>query len=162
MDSSSLIWSSLLLLLSLVLFLNRKNWRTDNGNKNRPPGPPGWPLVGNIFYLGTLAHRILYEHKFKYGPVLRLRIGSMDTVVIQSAKAAMELFKNHDASFCDRTVPCVFTSHNYKEGSLALGRFGPYWRTLRRICAIELLANRRINETVQIRRKCIDVMIRIF
>ncbi|KDP26153.1 hypothetical protein JCGZ_22834 [Jatropha curcas] len=160
MDSSPLIWSSFLLLLSLVLFLKRKNWRTENGNKNRPPGPPRWPLVGNIFDLGTLAHRILYELKFKYGPVLRLRIGSVDTVVIQSAKAAMELFKNHDASFCARTVPCVFTSHNYKEGSLALGRFGPYWRTLRRICAIELLANRRINETVQIRRKCIDVMIR--
>ncbi|KDP26151.1 hypothetical protein JCGZ_22832 [Jatropha curcas] len=55
-----------------------------------------------------MVHWFLYELKFKYGPVLRLRIGSVDTMVIQSAKAAVELFKNHDASFYDQTVPYVF------------------------------------------------------
>ncbi|KDP43103.1 hypothetical protein JCGZ_27052 [Jatropha curcas] len=87
---------------------------------------------------------------------LSLRLGLVDTVVTQLAKAATELFKNHDARFCDRMVPYVLTSHNYCEGSLAIGRFGPYWRMLRRVCAAELLANKRINETVHIRHKCID------
>ncbi|KAJ9134885.1 hypothetical protein P3X46_032130 [Hevea brasiliensis] len=156
--NSFLVCSSLFLSLALVLSLNGKKW--GNGTKNLPPGPPGWPLVGNIFDLGTVPHQTLQELKLKYGPVLRLRLGSMETIVIQSAKAAAELFKNHDASFCDRKYHDVFTSHNYIDGSLAVGQFGPYWRTLRRLCSMEMMTNKRINETVSIRRKCIDQMIR--
>ncbi|KAF2320274.1 hypothetical protein GH714_026576 [Hevea brasiliensis] len=128
--------------------------------KKLPPGPPGWPIIGNIFDLGTEPHRALQELKLKYGPVLRLRLGSMDTVVIQSAKAAAQLLKNHDASFCDRKPLDVFTCHNYRDGSLAVGRFSPYWRTVRRLCSVEMMTVKRINDTASIRRKCIDQMIR--
>ncbi|KAF2294025.1 hypothetical protein GH714_006730 [Hevea brasiliensis] len=84
----------------------------------------------------------------------------METVVIQSAKAAAELFKNHDVNFCDRKCIHVLTSHNYRDGSLAVGQFSPYWRMLRRLCSVEMMTNRRIDETTSIRRKCIDQMIR--
>ncbi|KAF2320203.1 hypothetical protein GH714_025870 [Hevea brasiliensis] len=123
-------------------------------------GPPGWPIIGNIFDLGTEPHRALQELKLKYGPVLRLRLGSMDTVVIQSAKAAAQLLKNHDASFCDGKPLDVFTCHNYRDGSLAVGRFSPYWRTVRRLCSVEMMTVKRINDKASIRRKCIDQMIR--
>ncbi len=155
---SVLVCSTLFLSLALVLCLNGKKW--GKGTKNLPPGPPGWPLLGNIFDLGTVPHQTLQELKLKYGPVLRLRLGSMETVVIQSAKAAAELFKNHDANFCDRKCLDVLTSHNYRDGSLAVGQFSPYWRMLRRLCSMEMMSNKRINETASIRRKCIDQMIR--
>ncbi|KAJ9174830.1 hypothetical protein P3X46_013431 [Hevea brasiliensis] len=155
---SVLVCSTLFLSLALVLCLNGKKW--GKGTKNLPPGPPGWPLLGNIFDLGTVPHQTLQELKLKYGPVLRLRLGSMETVVIQSAKAAAELFKNHDANFCDRKCLDLFTSHNYRDGSLAVGQFSPYWRMLRRLCSMEMMSNKRINETASIRRKCIDQMIR--
>ncbi|KAJ9174831.1 hypothetical protein P3X46_013432 [Hevea brasiliensis] len=153
-----LVCTTLFLSLFLVLCLNGKKW--GNGTKNLPLGPPGWPLLGNIFDLGTVPHQTLQELKLKYGPVLRLRLGSMETLVIQSAKAAAELFKNHDASFCDRKCLDVLTSHNFRDGSLAVGQFSPYWRMLRRLCSIEMMTNKRINETASMRRKCIDQMIR--
>ncbi|KAF2289795.1 hypothetical protein GH714_038654 [Hevea brasiliensis] len=46
------------------------------------------------------------------------------------------------------------------EASLAVGNFRPYWRMLRRLCSVELMTNKRINETASIRRKCVDQMIR--
>ncbi|KAF2289792.1 hypothetical protein GH714_038645 [Hevea brasiliensis] len=121
--------------------------------------PPGWLIFGNIFDIGTIPHRTIYELRFKYGAVLRLRQGSRDTVVIQSAKAVEELFKNHDATFCDRASLDVFTSHNYQEASLAL-EVSPYWLMLRRLCSMELMTNKRINETASIRRECVDQMLR--
>ncbi|KAJ9129761.1 hypothetical protein P3X46_035255 [Hevea brasiliensis] len=155
---SFLVCSGLFLAIAMILCLKGKI--LGRRTKKLPPGPPGWPIIGNIFDLGTEPHRALQELKLKYGPVLRLRLGSMDTVVIQSAKAAAQLLKNHDASFCDRKPLDVFTCHNYRDGSLAVGRFSPYWRTVRRLCAVEMMTVKRINDTASIRRKCIDQMIR--
>ncbi|KAK9291153.1 hypothetical protein L1049_009341 [Liquidambar formosana] len=38
--------------------------------------------------------------------------------------------------------------------------YGPYWRILRRISSMELLVNKRINDTAPLRRKCVDDMVR--
>ncbi|OAY39660.1 iridoid oxidase [Manihot esculenta] len=154
----SFLVSSSFLSLAVILCLK---WKIlGNRTKNLPPGPPGWPIFGNIFDLGTEPHRVLYELKLKYGPVLWLRLGFRDTMVIQSAKAAAELFKNHDANFCDRKPLEVLTSHNFSDGSLAVGRFSPYWLMVRRICTTEMMTNKRISEKATIRQKCILQMIR--
>ncbi|KAH7856626.1 hypothetical protein Vadar_003686 [Vaccinium darrowii] len=64
----------------------------------------GWLVIGNMFDLGATPHQDLYNLRFKYGPVIWLKFGSMNTMVIQSPKAAAELFKNHDSIFCDRKI----------------------------------------------------------
>ncbi|KAF2289776.1 hypothetical protein GH714_038578 [Hevea brasiliensis] len=94
-SSSLLAWFTLLFILTLVLLLKQRRSRS-LGAKKRPPGPPAWPVFGNIFDLGTIPHRNLYKLRFKYGPVIWLRLGCTNALVIQSAKAAEELFKNHD------------------------------------------------------------------
>ncbi|XP_050228752.1 iridoid oxidase-like [Mercurialis annua] len=157
MEYITILIALLSIFISVALNLYLKGgYRT----KNRPPGPSGWPVIGNIFDLGAMPHQSLYKLKSKYGPVMWLKLGSRNTMVIQSAAAAAELFKNHDANFCDRMSFDVFTSHNYDKGSLAMGRYGPFWRILRRICATELMTNKRVNDTVPIRRKCVDQMIK--
>ncbi|KAF2289788.1 hypothetical protein GH714_038628 [Hevea brasiliensis] len=134
-SSSLLAWFTLLFILTLVLLLKQRRSRS-LGAKKRPPGPPAWPVFGNIFDLGTIPHRNLYKLRFKYGPVIWLRLGCTNALVIQSAKAAEELFKNHDVTY------------------------GSNWRLLRRVVTLELMTNKRINDTAFIRRKCIDDMIK--
>ncbi|KAJ4835663.1 hypothetical protein Tsubulata_038993, partial [Turnera subulata] len=154
------VWSSLVIsltLITLITLLNRRKSRV--GSKKRPPGPPGWPVFGNMFDLGTLPHQTMNKLKAKYGPLLWLRLGYQNTLVIQSSRAAEELFKNHDSSFSDRAVPWVLTAHNYCSGSLVFGRYGPEWRMVRRLCSTEFMVNKRINDTLLLRRKCIDDMI---
>ncbi|CAK9165543.1 unnamed protein product, partial [Ilex paraguariensis] len=138
------------------------NGPTKGGNdssKKRPPGPPGWPIVGNMFDLGTMPHQNFHQLRTKYGSVLWLKLGSTNTMVIQSAKAAAELFKKHDLPFADRKVPDALTALCYNQGSLAFGNYGPNWRMLRRVCSMELQNNKRINESASLRQKCIDNMI---
>ncbi|KAK1380565.1 Cytochrome P450, family 76, subfamily C, polypeptide 7 [Heracleum sosnowskyi] len=150
------LYSILFSLMSLIWHLRQK---TSYRRSKLPPGPRGWPVVGNIFDLGALPHRGLAALKQKYGPVVWLNLGPVKTLVILSAGAAEELFKNHDLSFADRSINDSMKSHDFHKSSMALGAYSSYWRTLRRICTVELFSTKRINETVFIRQKCVDKML---
>ncbi|CAK9165544.1 unnamed protein product [Ilex paraguariensis] len=152
---SLLVW--FFVILSPVFFLLRQ--RPQSGSIRLPPEPPGWPVFGHLFNLGTTPHRTLARLKQQYGPIIWLRLGSTNTIAVLTAKAAAELFKNHDLSFADRTITDTNRSHDYYLGSLALAPYGSYWRFLRRICTVEMLVNKRISETVPIRQKCVNDML---
>ncbi|XP_065855058.1 iridoid oxidase-like [Euphorbia lathyris] len=157
MDFNINFWFTFLLIL-ITFFLVLKKRKS---SKQHPPGPQGWPVIGNILDLGSNPHQSLYKLRFKYGDILWLRLGWTNTLVIQTAKAAEQLFKNHDASFCDRKVPDTWTVHNYTKGSISIGPCTPYWRILRRLVTSGLMTNKQIQETGSLRGKCIDDMIQL-
>lgn len=146
---------ALITLCSFILF--RK--KAAAGGKKQPPAPPGWPVFGNLFNLGTMPHRTVAGLAAEYGPIVRLKLGSVNTVAILNVKAATELFKNHDLTFVDRTITETSKSHDYDKSSLALAPYGMYWRVLRKICTVEMLVAKRINESTSVRRKCVDNML---
>ncbi|XP_052173189.1 iridoid oxidase-like [Diospyros lotus] len=145
-----------LLSATLLLLISRKKTRTGR----RPPGPPAWPVFGNIFDLGSMPHQTLHSLRTKYGPVIWLRLGSMNTLVVQSAIAAAELFKYHDLDFPDRKVPDAFTAWNFHESGLGLNSYSPYWRLLRRLYSAKFLSAKRINDSADMRRKCVDNLVK--
>nr|GME01024.1 cytochrome P450 76A2-like [Ipomoea batatas] len=151
-----LVWSAIFLISGLVFLFARMK---SSCSYRLPPGPPGLPVIGNMLDLGAFPHQAIAEMKNKYGSVIWLRIGSVSTMAILSAKAAAELFKNHDVSFADRKVIDAMKVQGYHKGSLAFAPYGSYWRLLRRIGTVELFAHKRINEAVPVRRKCIDDML---
>ncbi|CAA2968767.1 cytochrome P450 76A2-like [Olea europaea subsp. europaea] len=155
MEWSFLVYSSTIVfpILFFIFYKRRQNY------SRLPPGPPGWPLFGHIFQLGTAPHRTIAGLKQKYGPVVWLKIGSVNMMVIQSADVANEFYKNHDLSFINRNITDVLRSKNYHKGSLALAPYGVYWRVMRRLCTVEMFVNKRINETESLRRKCTDNML---
>ncbi|KAL3642651.1 hypothetical protein CASFOL_013466 [Castilleja foliolosa] len=92
----------------IIWFLNNLLKSKNGASKPHPPGPPGWPVVGNIFDLGETPHQTLYKLQADYGPVIWLKLGAINTMVVQSAEAASELFKKYDLPFADRKVPVRF------------------------------------------------------
>lgn len=155
---SSLCWWSLFSAVILLLFIQRK-FRSVTA-KPRPPGPSGWELIQSIMDMSSLPHQYFYKLIPKYGPLLWINLGPKKIMVVQSAKAAAEMFKNHDMVFCDRLSFDALNAHDYRSGSMVFGSYGPYWRVLRRLTTTELLGNKRVNETLFLRRKCIDDLIR--
>lgn len=143
-------------LLLLIIFVKSRT----GSSKRKPPGPPGWPIFGNMFDLGDLPHQTLYKLKSKYGPIVWLQLGSINTMVVQNAVSAAELFKKHDVPFCDRKVPDTLTAFNFNQGSLGMNTYGGHWRVLRRLCSMEFLVNKRMNETTDLRRRIEDNMVR--
>lgn len=133
--------------------------RRERSYKQLPPGPPGWPIFGNMFDLGTMPHRTLAELRHQYGDVIWLKFGAINTMAILSTRAATDFFKHHDLSFAERKVTETMRVYDYHKSSLALAPYGSFWRVLRRLVTVEMLVNKRINETASIRRKCVDNML---
>ncbi|KAM7466010.1 hypothetical protein LguiB_013572 [Lonicera macranthoides] len=146
------LWFIIILSPATALVLLNRRGR----NHLLPPGPLAWPVFGHIFSLGTMPHRTLAGMKKKYGPVIWLKLASMDTVVILTTDVATEFFKNHDAFFVDRTVNEAMKSHGYHKSSMVVAPYGAYWRKLRRICMSEIFTTKRISEGAAIRQKCIN------
>lgn len=153
-----LLWFITLFSLTALIFFFFFSTKKSKSYK-LPPGPPGLPIFGNVFDLGAEPYKTIEDMKKKYGPIIWLRLGSINTMVIQTAEVAGELFKNHDVSFAGRQIGEVQRAHDYVSGSVALAQYGPYWRVLRRICTVEMFTAKKINETASIRRKCVDDMI---
>ncbi|GER53277.1 cytochrome P450 [Striga asiatica] len=125
-----------------------------------PPGPPGWPIFGNMFELGPEPHKTIAGLKKAYGPVVSLRIGSIQTVALLDARSATELFKKHDAGFSERAITDVMRATGFERASISLSPYGPYWRTMKRIMTVDLLTQGRIGKTGPVRRRCVDDMLR--
>ncbi|KAF8395330.1 hypothetical protein HHK36_019274 [Tetracentron sinense] len=124
-----------------------------------PPGPKGWPVVGNIFQLGWTPFESFGELAQKYGPIMTLRLGSMTTVVISSKEVAREMFKNHDVILAGRKVYESLKGYHGNEGSLVTSQYGPHWRMLRRLCTTEFFVTSRLDATRGVRAGCIDRMV---
>lgn len=152
----SLTWLTISFLLAFFFWSKLRN---RSSKLLRPPGPPQWPVIGNIFDLGTQPHRDFHRLKSRYGPVLWLKLGNLNAVVVQSAAAAAELFKKHDLAFADRKAPYSMTACDYINGSLAQAPYNEYWRVLRRLSSSELMVQKRVNSSTQLRQQCIEKMI---
>ncbi|KAK9663979.1 hypothetical protein RND81_14G010900 [Saponaria officinalis] len=155
LNFSLLHCSILLVIVPIITLICRKNARISR----LPPGPRGWPIIGNILDLGTMPHRTLAELGKKYGPVIWLKLGAQKIVVIQTAKAASEFFKHHDLSFPDRNINEAMRVYDYHKGSLILAPYGPHWRIMRKMLTSEMLSSKRISEAESVREKCVDDLI---
>ncbi|KAF9621266.1 hypothetical protein IFM89_018483 [Coptis chinensis] len=155
---SFFVWSAGIC-LSVVLVLQLLQVKARNSSRQLPPGPPRWPIVGNLFDLGKAPHRTLAGLVQKYGPVIWLQLGAVNTVVIQSTKASRELFKNHDLTYSGRTITEVMKAGSFDQGSMAIAQYGPYWRKIKRIVVTELSGSKQFNETASMRKRSVDKMI---
>lgn len=140
---------SLLILASSSLF---SRGSSSNSKKRRPPGPRGLPFVGSMHHLLTsqpqAALRDLAE---KHGPVMYLRLGQVDTVVVSSPAAAQEVLQAHDLSFASRPALTATEIICYGNRDVAFAPYGDYWRALRKLCVVELLSARKVRQLAPIR-----------
>jgi cytochrome P450 len=130
----------LLTIAASIFFLSRKSF-----DSQLPPGPTGWPIIGNLHQLGGKnPHLILWDMSKKYGPVMRLWLGSHPLVVVSSAQAAGEFVKVQDKIWAGRppSIAGEVMSYNYR--NIVWAAYGNYWRHVRKICSMELFTPKRL------------------
>ncbi|CAD6269747.1 unnamed protein product [Miscanthus lutarioriparius] len=137
-----------ILVLSSVVWLRGRQKRL-----NLPPGPQGWPVIGNLGLLaGALPpHRALATLAARHGPLMHVRLGSFDTVVASSAETARLVLKTHDLAFADRPPTASGAILAYGCKGILQTPYGPYWRMARKLCATELLSPRRVDSFERMR-----------
>ncbi|KAL2893269.1 hypothetical protein RDABS01_009178 [Bienertia sinuspersici] len=119
-------------------------WFKVNLQINLPPGPPRWPLVGNLLQLGPLPHRDLAGFCEKYGPLVYLKLGNVDAITTNDPEIIREILVRQDDVFASRPRTLAAAHLAYNSGDVALAPMGPKWKRMRRICMEHLLTTKRL------------------
>ncbi|KAI5084353.1 hypothetical protein GOP47_0000522 [Adiantum capillus-veneris] len=115
------------------------------GCKGRlPPGPPPWPIVGNLLQTGSVPHVGMRKLTQKYGPLVYLKLGVVKAVVTDDPKFVMEFLKKQDHVFASRPKNIASEYFTYGGQDIAFSPYGAHWRSMRRLCLFELLTPKRI------------------
>ncbi|XP_050219790.1 cytochrome P450 CYP82D47-like [Mercurialis annua] len=137
------------LLLTALLFFTfyyiKKNTNT------RKPEPPkaagGWPIVGHLPLLSGSEPPFITLGRLadKYGPIYSMKLGMHKAVVVSSKELAKELFTAKDLAVSDRPELTATKHLGYNGAMFAIGRYGEYWREMRKMVMVELLSNRQVD-----------------
>ena len=125
-----------------------------------PPGPPGWPVVGNLFQVAFSGKPFIHyirDLRREYGPILTLRMGVRTLVVISSAEMAHEALVEKGQEFASRpaenTTRNIFSSNKFTVNSAV---YGAEWRSLRRNMVSGMLSTARLREFRPARLRAMD------
>ncbi|KAF7003362.1 hypothetical protein CFC21_018682 [Triticum aestivum] len=150
LSAATLLSLSLVSLIVLFSLLGRKP--TPSSRKRQPPGPRRLPFIGSLLHLLTETPQVaLRDLARKHGPVMYLRLGQVDTVVISSPAAAEEVLRDDNLNFASRPSLLSTEIVCYGNTDIAFAPYGAYWRTLRRLCVAELLSARKVRQFAHIR-----------
>ncbi|KAL2831867.1 cytochrome P450 [Aspergillus pseudoustus] len=101
--ASTPLVSFLCLLSGAVLFVSRFLFKSRPKTLPLPPGPPGAPIVGNLFQAPKRNPWEKYlEWSKKYGPIMTLKNGSNITIVITSYDVVFDLLEKNNYVFSSR------------------------------------------------------------
>ena len=112
-----------LLFCGIILVLAASAYTSSKKRRNLPPGPPGWPFLGNALDMprqkewlaftewkrsyghahahGRLGH-FTDSHFFFIGNIISLSIFGRTFVVLNSSKAAIDLLHKRSSIYSDR------------------------------------------------------------
>ncbi|KAJ4721021.1 putative Cytochrome P450 [Melia azedarach] len=149
-----------IILLSLPIFLFLAQTYRKPKSIQLPPGPKGLPFIGNLHQFDISRPQVsFWELAKRYGPLMSLRLGSVPTLVVSSAKFAKEILKTHDLQFCSRPSLLGQQKLSYRGLDLAFSPYNDYWREIRKICVIHLFNSNRVQNFLPIREDEVSRMI---
>ncbi|KNA04013.1 hypothetical protein SOVF_203630 [Spinacia oleracea] len=127
---------------------------------NLPPGPPGWPVVGNLFQVILQRRPFMYvvrDLRKVYGPIFTMKMGQRTLVILTDADLIHEALVQRGALFASRPAESP-TRLVFSLGKCAINsaEYGPLWRALRRNFATEVVVSARVKQCGWVRKWAIE------
>ncbi|XP_014509780.1 cytochrome P450 CYP736A12-like [Vigna radiata var. radiata] len=152
-----LLFTFLISSILSFIFL-RRNHTQDH--RRHPPGPPPFPIIGNLHMLGKLPHRTLHALAQQYGPIMSLRLGQVPTVIVSSSESAQHFLKSHDVVFASRPILEASKYFGYGSKGLVFSEYGPYWRQMRKVCTLQLLSASKVESFAPLRKRELELAVK--
>lgn len=154
LQSPSMLLYLLPLLVAFMIFLLHSRRKLPY-----PPGPRGYPIIGNMGIMDQLTHRGLASLAKRYGGIFHLQMGTVHFMVVSTPELAQEILQEQDSAFCNRPANVAMTYLSYNRADMAFANYGPVWRQLRKICVMKLFSRKRAESWASVREE-VDSMIR--
>ncbi|KAE8124216.1 hypothetical protein FH972_019121 [Carpinus fangiana] len=149
------------LLILFLAFLFLRFWWcrwsvTGGGSKNLPPGPPGWPILGNLGQLILQRRHFVFavrDLRKKYGPIFTMQMGQRTLVIVTSVELIHEAMVQRGPTFASRPEDSpIRLLFSVGKCAINLAEYGLLWRTLRRNFVTELINPTRVKQCGWIRK----------
>ncbi|XP_065873250.1 cytochrome P450 81Q32-like [Euphorbia lathyris] len=132
--------------------------------KKLPPSPIAFPILGHLHLLllnpNRPLHRTFHNLSQKFGPIISLRLGFQQVVLVSSTSAAEECLTKNDICFANRPLLTVGKYFGYNYTSLTNAPYGEHWRNHRRLTSLQMLSSNQLNKYSGIRRDEIKTMLK--
>ncbi|GLJ55402.1 hypothetical protein SUGI_1189410 [Cryptomeria japonica] len=142
--SVMLVGAATMLVVATILLKRHRNYSI-----HLPPGPRALPVIGHFHLLIDKTrplHQILSSLSTQYGPIMHLKFGSCPVLVVSSSALAKECLTVNDKNFSSRPSLAQGQFLGYNNYNLAWAPYGRYWRNARKICVLEILTPKRIQD----------------
>ncbi|KAJ4879181.1 hypothetical protein Rs2_36235 [Raphanus sativus] len=152
--------TDVIIFLFALYFINlwwRRYFSAGNSqcNLNIPPGPKGWPLVGNLLQVISQRRHFVFlmrDLRKKYGPIFTMQMGQRTMIIVTDEKLIHEALVQRGPTFASRP-PDSPIRLMFSVGKCAINsaEYGSLWRTLRRNFVTELVTPTRVKQCSWIR-----------
>ncbi|KAK8358465.1 hypothetical protein V6Z12_A04G021500 [Gossypium hirsutum] len=125
-----------------------------------PPGPLGLPIIGNLPFIKPELHRYFSDLSRVYGPIFKLRMGSVLAIVINSPSLANEVLKVQDAIFANRDVPAAAVVGTFGGLNILWRPNGPRCNRLRKLVICEIMSKQSLDACYVLRQQEVRRMVK--
>ncbi|KAL9310871.1 putative cytochrome P450 [Arabidopsis thaliana] len=151
-ETQTLILITILILTLITLTFLIKKLKP---KPNLPPSPPfSLPIIGHLRLLKPPLHRLFLtiSKSLNDSPIFSLRLGNKLVFVVSSHSIVEECFTRNDVVLANRPKSIASKHISYNYSSMVSAPYSEHWRNLRRIGAVEIFSNHRLNSFNTIRR----------
>ncbi|CCM03391.1 uncharacterized protein FIBRA_05521 [Fibroporia radiculosa] len=141
------MWPALItLVLSCTVFLSLKSFLDEKRRGRLPPGPRGWPLIGNVLDFPTTQQwKTFAQWGEKWGPLMSISLLGRRMVIINSAKVAVEMLDKKSTIYSNRPKFIVAGEMVGWETIGSMIQYGPRYRDTRRLYSQLMGSREKVN-----------------
>jgi len=116
-----------------------------------PPGPRGYPIIGNMGMMDQLTHRGLARLSRQYGGLCHLQMRGLHVVVVSTPEIAREVLQVQDIVFANRPANVAIVYLTYDRADLGCANYGSFWCQMRKVCVMKLFSRKRAESWASVR-----------
>lgn len=87
-----------------------------------------WPIFGNLLQLGKFPHKDFASFFTTYGPLVYLRLGTLDAITTDDPDVIREILLRQDDVFASRPRTLAATHLAYGCSDVVLVLLEPHWK----------------------------------
>ncbi|KAF2566059.1 hypothetical protein F2Q68_00028263, partial [Brassica cretica] len=136
--------------VTLVLSLAIRYLRKPKGDQ-LPPGPTGWPIIGNLLQMVKNRPTHLWIHrvmKDMQTEIACFRFAGVHVITVTSSEIAREVLREKDEALADRadSYSSNLISHGYKD--IIFSPYGESWKLMKKVMVTKLMSPSTLNKTL--------------